>query len=142
MTLKALIKDGSGAGNLAGVSIGNELIVGGVGDNITVFKAMNVTGTAFKFFNPISDAVLFITSILLSTPAAATNIDIYEASSATSTVIDKEIISINTSSKQFIIIPFPFGGFPSVTQGEFLNAKTDNATVNMTIIGYYRKSIA
>ena len=142
MTLKTFIRDGhEGTGHMAGVSNAGELVITGFGSISginTKFNIINLTNTAFNFFIPMSTQNFIITSVLLNTPAAATNIDIYEASSATSTTIDKELLSVNTSSKGFIPIILPIGGFIPVTEGEFLNSKTDNATVNMTIIGFYR----
>ena len=138
MTLKTFIRDGTGSGHLAGVTHANELIVSGIGDNESVFNSMNVADIAFNFFIPLSTKNFFITSVLATTPAAATNIDIYEATSTTSTTISKQLLKIGTSSKTFIPITLPFGGFLKVREGFFVNAKTDNATVDLTIIGYYK----
>jgi hypothetical protein len=99
---------------------------------------MNSTNTAFNFFIPKSEFDLHITSILFDTPAQGAVIDIYEASSTTSTTIVKQILKITLSSKGFFPIIFPFGGFIPIAEGAFLNAKTDTATVNMTIIAHYR----
>lgn len=140
MTLKSTIKDGHNGNNATvGVTEIGELIVNGYAkdDLLTAFNSLTVINTAFNFFIPLSGQEFVITSIFFDTPAAATNIDIYESSSVISIVVDKTILHISTSGKNFFPITFPFGGFPTVTEGKFLNAKTDNATVNMTIMGYY-----
>lgn len=139
MTLKTFIKDGTGSGHLVRVTHASELIVSGIGDNESVFKSMDTANTAFNFFIPKSKENFFITSVLITTPAASTNTDIYEATSVTSTTINKQLLRIGTSSRGFIPINLPFGGFLKVNEGFFVNAKTDNTTVDLTIIGYYRE---
>lgn len=138
MTAKIIIRDGTGSGNIAGVTHANELIVAGIGESSTVFKAMSVVDQAYNFFLPKIEFDFHITSILFGTPGAGAVIDIYEASSTTSTTISKQILKMDISGKGFFPISFPFGGFLPVSEGTYLNAKTDTATVNMTIIGHYR----
>ncbi|MCZ7404285.1 MAG: hypothetical protein O8C67_05050 [Candidatus Methanoperedens sp.] len=140
MTLKTAIRDGhNGTGSLAGVTDIGELVVGGFANEniLTTFNAMNAANTSFNFYPPSSNMRFVITTIFFDTPAPATNIVIYEADTSITTTPNKIILTISISGKNFFPITFPFGGFPTVTSGEFLNAKTDNATVNMTIMGYY-----
>lgn len=138
MTARITIRDGTGTGHIAKVTRANELIVSGIGDCINTFWAMSIANQAYNFFIPKIGFNFRITSILFSTPASATTIDIYEASSVASLTIDKQILKVDISSKGFYPVNFPFGGFVPVAEGTFLNAKTDNTTVNMTIIGFYR----
>lgn len=144
MSLKINIKDGHrGTGHLAEVSKAGEFIVAGFGDGNgltnSVFIALTPANTAFNFFPPTSGRNFYITAIIFNWPGAGALLEIYEASSAASTTVDKEIIKADLpSGKGFASIPFSIGGFPAVTEGEFLNAKTDTATVNLTIIGFYK----
>lgn len=137
MTLKVFIRDGQGTGLLGKVLATGEIVVGTIGDNIVVFNTLNVIDTAFNFFIPLSGFNFFITSVLTSTPGGTSNIDIYEASSPTTITIDKQLVRIGASGKQFIPINFSFGGFIKASAGSFINAKTDNQPVDLTIIGYY-----
>ena len=139
MTLKNFIRDGHyGTGHLAGVSNAGELIISGFGENQSKFNAMNVSAQAFNFFIPKSDNNFVITAILTNVNGGATTLDIFEATSATSTTISKQLLRIATSGASFIPITFGIGGFLTVSEGFFLNATTNNATNNMTIIGFYR----
>ena len=143
MSLKINIKDGTGKGDLAGVSKAGEVIVAGFGDGNgltnSVFIALTPANTAFNFFPPKSGQNFYITSMIFNWPGAGALLEVYEASSATSLTVDKQIIKADLpSGKGFFAIPFSIGGFPVITEGEFLNAKTDTATVNLTIVGFYK----
>jgi hypothetical protein len=138
MAAKVVIMDGAnGTGQYAGVTPIGELIVAGFGTltNKSVFQTMASANAAFNFFGPIAGQEFVITSIILDGPAA--NISIYEAASTSTITIDRLVYKINLRAATTISIPFSFGGFLSVSEGEYLNALTDTATVNMNIIGYY-----
>lgn len=137
MTLKAQIRDGTGTAHLATVSHANELIIDGFPGATPIFKTINVINTAFNFFIPISGQNFVITSIIFDVGAASV-IDVYEASSATSIVIDKQIFQFSLLKDTFVPLILPFGGFIKVTEGEFLNAKVSVQPVGMTIIGFYK----
>lgn len=140
MSVKILIRDGTGSGHLAEVTHANELIVvGSTEDNQSQFQSLNVINTAFNFFPPKPGFRFIVTSVLLNTPGGGATVDIYEAISATSTTISKQILKLTLDTRVFSIINLPFGGFLPISESFYLNAKTDTATVNMTIIGYYRK---
>jgi hypothetical protein len=138
MTLKTFIRDGCGSGHLVGISHAGELIVSGFGTNQTKFNALNVANTAFNFFIPLSGQNFVITSVIYNAPAGTSTVDIYEASSATSTTIVTQIFRIVTVGATFVPLIFSFGGFIPISEGSFLNAKTDNTTINMTIVGFYK----
>lgn len=138
MPAKVVIMDGTGTGQFAGVTPVGELLVAGFGTmlNKSSFKIMDDANAAFNFFIPIAGQQLIITSIILDGPAGAT-ISIYEAASTSTVTIDKLVYKIDLRVASNLTIPFSFGGFLPVSEGEYLNAFTDTTTVNMTIIGYY-----
>jgi hypothetical protein len=143
MAAKIVIMDGAnGTGQYAGVTPIGELIVAGFGTlkNQAIFQAMAATNTSFNFFGPISGQQFVITSITLDGPAGAT-ISIYEAANPSTIAIDKLLYKINLRAAGNLIVPFSFGGFLAVSEGEYVNAFTDTATTNMTIIGYYSPTI-
>ena len=136
MTSKTTIRDGAGTGNIAKVSNFEDIIVG-IGDNQTSFRILNATGTAFNFFAPLSGQEFIITSLLISGPEDAT-INIFEASSPTSSTITRLIYTITFNDSGFFPIIFPFGGFLEVEEGSFVNATTSVTTATMTMIGYFK----
>lgn len=137
MSVKAEIVDGRGSGQLAGVTALGELLVAGFGNltNKSSFQSMTTTG-AFNFYVPIAGQQFIITSIALDGPSNAT-VSIYEAANQFTSTIDKLLVKTNFRAAGQIAIPFPFGGFIPVSEGEYINAFTDAATVNLLIIGYY-----
>lgn len=137
MTLRSTIKDGQGAGHLAGVSSAGELIVGGFPGATPSFQNMSVANAAFNFFGPKAGFNLIITAIIFSSTAGPV-INIYEAPSPTSLTVDKTLINLDLPGNGVFVIPFPFGGFLEVTEGEYVNAVTAATTIRMTIIGFYR----
>lgn len=140
MPLKTTIKDGyNGSNFLAGVSSSGELTIGGFPGASPSFQYIDTINTAFNFFIPKAGYNLIITSIILSSNGSPI-INIYESSSPTSLIIDKTLININLAGvgSGIYILPFPFGGFLQVTEGEFVNVTITAATIRMTIIGYYR----
>lgn len=139
MSAKVVIMDGAkGTGQYAGVTPIGELLVAGFGNliNQSKFNSLTDANTPLNFFGPIAGQQLVITSIILDGPNGAT-ISIYEASSTSTLTIDRLVYKIDIRTATNLVIPFSFGGFLSVSEGEYLNAFTDTATVNMTIIGYY-----
>lgn len=139
MSAKVVIMDGAkGTGQYAGVTPIGELLVAGFGNliNQSKFNSLTDANTPLNFFGPIAGQQLVITSIILDGPNGAT-ISIYEASSTSTLTIDRLVYKIDIRTATNLVIPFSFGGFLSVSEGEYLNAFTDTATVNMSIIGYY-----
>jgi hypothetical protein len=119
-----------------------EVLVAGFGSllNKSVFQTMPNINAAYNFFGPIAGMQFVITSIIADGPASAT-VSIYEAASTSTITMDKLIYTIDFRVAGNLVIPFPFGGFLPVSEGEYLNAFTDGATVNMTIVGYYHPTI-
>ena len=140
MPAKVVIMDGArGTGQYAGVTPIGELLVAGFGNliNRSIFQSMADANTAFNFFGPIAGEQFVITSIILDGPNAAT-VSIYEASSTSTITIDKLLFKINFRGASNQVVNFSFGGFLAVSEGEYVNALTDGATVNMSIVGYYQ----
>jgi hypothetical protein len=137
MTLKTSIKDGRGTDNLVEISSAGELILRGIGDNQSSNASLTATNQAFNFFPPLSGKTFVITAIITSSPNNST-LTIFSAQSATSTIMDMELLAIGIVNATTLVVTLPFGGFLSVGEGEFLNATTTVATSNVTIVGFYR----
>jgi len=99
---------------------------------------MNVADTAFNFYIAKTKQRFVIVGLILNTNkdigVNGAIIDIYEANTNDSTTIDKQILKLNLLKNQTTtVIPILFG----VTEGKFVNGKTDDTIVNVSIVGYY-----
>lgn len=138
MPLEVNILD-SAIGTIAKVTKSGELVVGPTSYDDTIHKKLDTDNTAFNFFLPKIDKQFVIKGIIAQADkdvsnVATADIIIYEASSAGTTTVDKILLNINLTR---------FGNFPGlplnllVEEGKFVNAKTDDNSVFMTIMGYY-----
>ena len=136
--IKVNIGDGSGGGSSVKVSPQGEFFTRQLKFGEGQFQALDTINTAFNFFKPRAGERFIITIALINTNkdigVDGAIFDLYEADSETSTTIDKQLAKINILKNDVISIP---GIFIAVSEGKFLNGKTDDATVNVTIGGYY-----
>jgi len=136
--IKVNIGDGSGSGSSVKVSPQGELLIRQLKFDESKFQALDTINTAFNFFKPRAGERFIITAALINTNkdigVNGAIFDLYEADSETSTTIDKQVAKVNMLKNNTIPIP---GMFMGVSEGKFLNGKTDDAIVNVTITGYY-----
>lgn len=126
-------------GKKARVTEYGELVTGRYDYSTPVYSSLSSTGTAYNFFVPKMKTRLVITDILIDADRNVSNtvpatIDIYESSGVSDTTVDKQILKVellrNTSRD--------LTGLNLIaSEGKWINAKTDDATVNITIAGYY-----
>ncbi len=130
------LKDG--LGNSIKISPQGEILTRQLKFGEGSFQALDTINTAFNFFKAVSKQKFIITGILVNTNkdigVDGSTIDIYEASSVSSTTIDKQLFKIIILKNDTLPIP---SIFIAVNEGKFLNGKTDDATVNITIGGYF-----
>lgn len=115
------------------------LIVSPASFDDTKFQEMSSTGVAFNFYVPATHKQFVITGLLAFAnkdvnDASDTIIEVYEASSATSTTADKTLIKFGMG--KLTVLPMPALNL-LVAEGKFVNAKTDDAIIFMTIMGYF-----
>ena len=139
MTLDVNISDGSGSGrHKARVTHNGELIVRDAAKFSTAIRTiLDGTGTAFNITPPKAGSNYIVTGLLVNADKSVTAtavVEIYESSSATSTIQDKGVITIDVTKNTTIPL-FPLRLI--VSEGAFLNAETDDATVNITTLGYF-----
>jgi len=136
--IKVNIGDGSGGGSSVKVTPQGELLTRQLKFGESQFQALDTINTAFNFFKPRAGERFIITAALINTNkdigVDGAIFDLYEADSETSTTIDKQLTKVSIIKNDTISIP---GTFMAVSQGKFLNGKTDDAIVNVTITGYY-----
>ena len=130
-----------GNGRRGQVSDYGEVIMGPYDYSTPKFQNMDVVDTAYTFFAPMQDQFFVITSIYLQanknvSASTATTVDIYEASQETDTTISKSIYQFDmVRNDKISITPLNI----RVTAGKFVNGKTGDDDVLVTISGYYVK---
>ena len=101
------------------------------------FKKLTVVNTAYSFIAPEEGHQIVITDIILTAnKAVGTNdatIDIYEAESPTTTVITTSIIELEMIKQSNLVLT---GLNLLIPQGLWVNAKTDDNDVFVTIMFY------
>jgi len=136
--IRVQIVDGFGDSTPVKVSPQGELLTRQLKFGEGKFQALDSTNTAFNFFVAKANQRFIITGVLLNTNkdigVNGAIFDLYEADSATSTTIDKQLVRLNVLKNDTVAIP---GIFVAVTEGKFLNGKTDDTIVNVTIGGYF-----
>lgn len=133
------ISDGSGGGHLARVTHAGELIIVRGNYDSTFNTAMTSINTAYNLVTPKSGFQFIVTGIVINADknVSATDgavVELYEATDATTTTATKTILTLNIGKNSTIPLT---GILIQTTKGLFINAKTDDATVNITLLGYY-----
>ena len=125
------------SGAKAGVTKSGELVVAPLSYDEIANQTLDSAGVAENFFTPISEKQFVVTGIVANADKAVTTdvvVDVFEADSLTSATIDKAIFHfemLKNGDKDLIGLRI------LVNPGVFINAKADDANVNMTIMGYY-----
>jgi len=137
MTIAFNIQDGGGTGTRVKVSPSGELAVGPIKYDNSVFREMSSTGTAFNFTKPQPGEQFVITGFLAVSDKNITAdaiVEIYEGNSRVAVTVEKCLISF-AMTKNAVVAPTPLRVL--VTHGLWLNAKTDDATIHLTMFGYF-----
>lgn len=120
-----------------------ELVTASISYDSTEFRELSITNTAYNFYEPKGNKQFIVTAILAfgdKQVGSSTNatVIIYEASSADSIVAEKVLIQFEIGQNQSL----PFTALRLKTsEGKFINAKTDDDDVHMTIMGYFIQAI-
>ena len=130
--------DGGETGNRVTVTPRHQLVVGPLEFSIPVQQDLDVVDTAFNFFEPVVGKILVITDIAINaTKSASVNgsvVEIYETDSIDSITPSVGTFKFDIARQQVIVISnLNLLG----TEGRFLNAKCDSATVLVTVAGYF-----
>lgn len=140
MSIKSIIKDGSGSGAEAKVTSRGQLITAPLEFSDPLTIDLTTTGIAYNFFKPKSGRRFVITEIFVHTnrtsPTGGTLIEIFEASEVDSITIDRSLFKVDLARQVGV-------GHGSlnwiISEGVWLNAKTDTSTgiSSVTVAGYY-----
>jgi len=126
----------AGANGIAASKIG-QLIVAPYAYNDAIALTLDVAGTGYNFFKPRVGMRFVVTGILLTADSNVTGsalIDVYEGTTETDTVIDKSILHVEILKNGARDL---LGWNYLATEGKYINAKTDDDDVFVTMLGYY-----
>lgn len=137
--IDANIIDGKGRNYKVKVNSRGQLIVGPLDFSSAYSVSAAVINTAYNFVGPKVGKRFVITDILLNAnngvgSAVGATVVIYEATSLTSTTVSKTILSIELVKQTNRDIT----GLNLISsEGVWINIKTDDNTINATLMGYY-----
>ncbi len=133
------ILDGSGNGRKAKVTPIGQLVTAPASYDETVFKELAVDDTAYNFYDAKAGEQFVVTGVLfradkqVSSTVDATVV-IYEATTDSTTTVSKVLIQFAVVQGD-IINATPLNIL--VAEGRYVNAKTTDDDIHMTIMGYY-----
>lgn len=124
--------------NHAKITSRGELVVAPFNFSSVQFQNMNSDNTAFNFFGPSANQQFVITTVIADADrnvgANGATVDIYEADSATEGTIVKQILKFDLVKQTSKILT---GLNLAITTGKWINAKSDDSNILMTIGGYF-----
>jgi len=126
-------------GTRSEVTKSGEVVVAPLSYSDTVFASMETVDIAYNFFQPKFEKQFVITGLLAFADkdindASATDIIVHEATAVASTVEDKVLMHFGMA--KLSLLPFaPLNIL--VNSGVFVNAKTNDNNVLITITGYF-----
>jgi hypothetical protein len=142
MSVKSVIKDGGGSRALACVTSNGQLVTSPIKYDDTVFNELGEVNVAYNFYEAKAGKQFIITVIrakanrLVSSTADA-SVVIYEATSDSTTTESKVLHQEAMVRGESVTISCNI----AVNEGVYVNAKTDDDDIYMTIMGYYINTI-
>lgn len=128
---------GGGSEVLAKVTRAGELVVAPVAYDTSTYREMSVDDQVYNFKSPVAAQQFIITGFLSVSDksiAADAIVEIYEAGEIDSATVDKTLVKF-AQTKNSVVAPTPLRII--VNPGVFVNAVTDDATIHMTLFGYF-----
>lgn len=138
MSINVIVKHGN---NVAKVNDHGEFVTGSVEDSTpTAVTVVDVINTAFNLQVPISGFFFRLTEIIISTDKSVSVngavVEIYEADAEDTLTSTKDLPIINMNRQDRFAIT---GLNWRITEGKWLNIKSDEVDVDVTVAGYYVK---
>ncbi len=127
----------------AKVTASGALVVGSFAYDETQFNELGTADAAVNFYKPKASKQFVITGLIaagnLSIAAnALATVIVYEASTDATATVDKSLVQFGVTRLQtFPLLPLNI----LVEEGKFVNAKTDDDDIFLTIMGYYIPSL-
>ena len=135
--INASIVDGSGSKVRTKVTSIGQVVTAPYSYDEVSAGTLDVDNTAVNFFGPKVGQQFVLTTILLTANKNVTTdctVDIYEATTATATVVTKSIVNIEMLKNTGRDIT---GLNLLISEGSYINGKTDDDDVFVTLMGYY-----
>jgi hypothetical protein len=139
MSTPCHIKDGSGSSSKAKVTSNGQLITSPLSYDLTQFIELAEPNTAYSFYPPKTCCNFIITGFIAKADKQVSStvdadVVIYEAGSDSTTTVDKVLFqTAMTQGDQVIANPLNI----LVNVGKFVNVKTTDDDIHVTIMGYY-----
>lgn len=130
---------GGGRGNVANVTSAGELAIAPLDYDETKFVELAVDDTAYNFYAPKPNMQFIITGIRAKADRQVDNVTdatviVYEAESVDTTTVSKTLHQeAMIRGESFTLLPLHI----KVNPGKWINAKTTDDDIHMTIMGYY-----
>ena len=126
-------------GQQVSVNDAGELLISDGPFDLAVFNELDIANQAYNFYGPKGQQQFVMTGFLMygdKQVSGATNatVIIYEASAPDSVTVDKVLIQVEVGQNQ--AVPFPSIRVLA-NRGVYINAKTDDDDIHMTILGHY-----
>jgi len=126
-------------GQQVSVNDAGELLISYGPFDLTVFNELDIANQAYNFYGPKGQQQFVMTGFLMygdKQVSATTNatVIIYEASAPDSATVDRVLIQVEVGQNQ--AVPFPSIRVLA-NRGVYINAKTDDDDIHMTILGHY-----
>ena len=144
MSTPVEIRDGgTGSGARVCVTPIGQLVAGPYAYDETKYTELAAADTAYNFYEPKAGQQFVITGIIMNADqqvaiATGATIVIYEATSAGTATVSKVLHQDEMiRNDRTVLLPLNI----LVSEGRYVNAKTDDDDVHMTITGYYIPAI-
>ena len=128
-----------GDGYDANVTPIGQVVVGAYSYDEVMFNELAEPDTGYNFFNPKTHQQFVITGIIAKADKQVSgtvdaDVVIYETTTTAETTVDKVLLQLTMVEGDLIQIP---ALNIKVNAGKFINAKTTDDDIHMTITGYY-----
>ncbi len=139
MSIHVRLSDGGGCDTSVKVTNNGQLVVAPVEYDLVVFNELAAADTAYNFYTPKPGKQFVITGINAKADRQVSqntdaDVVIYEASSDSTTTVDKTLFQeAMIQGEKATLIPLNI----VVNEGKYVNAKTTDDDIYMTIMGYY-----
>jgi hypothetical protein len=139
MTHSVHLVDGAGTHNKVCVTAAGQLTVAPFSYDDAVHMELAEPNIGYNFYWPVQDKRFVITGITMKADRDVSNtvdavVIVYEADSEDETTVTKEIFQESMiRGERTTLLPLNI----IVTEGQWLNAKTTDDDIHMTIMGYY-----
>ena len=138
MTIKTTIKDGRGTGNEAEVTSRGQLVVSSIDFSTFYSVTLDTINTGFEIAPPVTGKIFIITTIELyadkSVGASDASVELYESDQSAVTTVVNTVFKTEIPKVRDRVLT---GLNVKVSQGKWLNAKTNDNNIFVNVAGYY-----